>query len=78
MIFLSTSAAGLLPTEIVKSNDDRCAINDDGHGMEENMLYPRNLSKELDRELFKNPTSEYRGTPFWAWNGKLEKEILRL
>jgi len=76
MIFLSTSAAGLLPTEIVKSNDDRCAINDDGHGMEENMLYPRNLSKELDRELFKNPTSEYRGTPFWAWNCKLSEEEL--
>lgn len=23
-----------------------------------------------------NPTKEYRGKPFWAWNGKLEKEEL--
>ncbi len=27
---------------------------------------------------FLNPPSEYRGKPFWAWNGKLEKkELLR-
>lgn len=26
---------------------------------------------------FKNPKSLYRGAPFWAWNGKLEKEELR-
>ena len=26
--------------------------------------------------FFQNPTSEYRGTPFWAWNGKLSKEEL--
>lgn len=25
---------------------------------------------------FKNPTSEFRGKPFWAWNGKIEKEEL--
>jgi hypothetical protein len=25
---------------------------------------------------FKNPTSDFRGKPFWAWNGKLEKEEL--
>ena len=25
-----------------------------------------------DREqLFENPAGEYRGRPFWAWNGKL-------
>ena len=23
-------------------------------------------------ELFRNPTAEYRGTPFWAWNTRLE------
>jgi len=40
------------------------------------MLYPKNTEQRLDRELFRNPTSEYRGTPFWAWNGKLEKEEL--
>lgn len=27
------------------------------------------ISKE-----FKNPSKEYRGKPFWAWNGKLEKD----
>lgn len=40
------------------------------------MLYPKNQSSSLQEELFKNPTSEYRGTPFWAWNGKLTKEKL--
>ena len=42
------------------------------------MLYPHNQDAELSRELFENPGSEYRCTPFWAWNGKLEKdELLR-
>jgi alpha-L-rhamnosidase len=27
--------------------------------------------------LFKNPTSPYRGKPFWAWNGRLEPAELR-
>ncbi len=40
------------------------------------MLYKKNDTKELSSELFKSPTSEYRGAPFWAWNGKLEKEEL--
>lgn len=40
------------------------------------MLYKKNNTKKLDMELFKNPTSEYRGTPFWAWNCKLDKETL--
>jgi len=32
----------------------------------------------MNMELFKNPTAEYRGTPFWAWNNKLEEaELLR-
>ncbi len=42
------------------------------------MLYTKKNEKELSKELFKNPTSEYRGAPFWAWNCKLEKdELLR-
>ena len=43
------------------------------------MIYDKNRSKPvLDEELFKNPTAEYRGTPFWAWNCDLEeKELLR-
>ena len=40
------------------------------------MLYKKNLSKSLDTELFKNPTSEYRGTPFWSWNCELNPELL--
>ncbi len=28
-------------------------------------------------EEFKNPGSLYRGAPFWAWNGKLDKDELR-
>lgn len=40
------------------------------------MLYKKNHSEKLDAELFKNPTSEYRGTPFWAWNCRLEREEL--
>ncbi len=40
------------------------------------MFYKNNSTKDLSIELFKNPTCEYRGTPFWAWNGKLEKELL--
>ena len=41
------------------------------------MLYKKNSSKTLSKELFKNPTSEYRGTPFWAWNDYLTKEELQ-
>lgn len=40
------------------------------------MPYKKNNQKTLDMNLFKNPTSEYRGAPFWSWNGKLEKECL--
>lgn len=27
-------------------------------------------------ELFSNPPAMYRGAPFWAWNGKLDKRLL--
>ncbi len=40
------------------------------------MLYPQNQNKTLKDELFRCPGSEYRGTPFWAWNGKLEDDTL--
>ena len=40
------------------------------------MLYPKSKEPKLAEELFRNPTSEYRGTPFWAWNCKLEREEL--
>lgn len=41
------------------------------------MLYKKNGSNKLDLKLFENPTSEYRGTPFWSWNCKLEEDKLR-
>ncbi|GIP19456.1 hypothetical protein J40TS1_50980 [Paenibacillus montaniterrae] len=37
------------------------------------MLYS---AKAFDPQLFKQPTSAYRGAPFWAWNTKLSKELL--
>ncbi len=40
------------------------------------MLYKKKDLQTLDEKLFKDPTSEYRGTPFWAWNCKLDREEL--
>ncbi|WP_027295798.1 glycosyl hydrolase [Robinsoniella sp. KNHs210] len=39
------------------------------------MLYQKN-EQPFSAALFENPTSEYRGTPFWAWNCRLEKKEL--
>ena len=42
------------------------------------MLYKKKDAALLDSALFEKPTAEYRGTPFWAWNCKLDKgELLR-
>lgn len=35
------------------------------------------LRKEMTPELFANPPAEYRGAPFWAWNGRLETEEMK-
>ncbi len=40
------------------------------------MLYKKNSAPTLSDELFRNPTCEYRGTPFWAWNSDLKAEEL--
>ncbi len=40
------------------------------------MLYPKN-KRDISQDLFKSPTSEYRGAPFWTWNSKLNKEDIR-
>lgn len=40
------------------------------------MIYNKNMEYELNYELFKNPTSEYRGLPFWSWNCKINKETI--
>ena len=42
------------------------------------MFYKKNNTEKLDIKLFENPSSEYRGTPFWSWNTSLQKdELLR-
>lgn len=41
------------------------------------MLYGKNREPVLREELFQAPTSEYRGTPFWSWNCKVTKELIR-
>lgn len=33
--------------------------------------------KNIDFEQLKNPSAEYRGKPFWAWNGKIEKSEVK-
>lgn len=36
------------------------------------------MNIEERQNLFKTPGKEYKGKPFWSWNGKLEeKELLR-
>lgn len=42
----------------------------------EKMFYEKNGRKQLSDKLFENPTSEYRATPFWAWNDNLDKDDL--
>ncbi|MBR3979374.1 MAG: hypothetical protein IKJ94_07115 [Oscillospiraceae bacterium] len=38
------------------------------------MIFPKKDEKVLSEDLFRNPTSEYRAAPFWAWNTKLDAE----
>ena len=40
------------------------------------MLYPKK-NEPLTPELFRNPGCEYRATPFWGWNKKLDPDELR-
>jgi hypothetical protein len=37
--------------------------------------FPRSL-KPFDNALFRRPGPEYRGSPFWSWNSKLDKDQL--
>lgn len=39
------------------------------------LTYPK-AAEPFSQDLFKNPTSEYRGCPLWSWNTKLEKKKL--
>lgn len=38
-------------------------------------LYPKS-SQQYSDEVFQNPPAQYRGTPFWAWNTRLDKKRL--
>ena len=40
------------------------------------VLYPGS-GQAFDSALFRAPTKEYRGAPFWAWNCRLEEQTLR-
>ncbi len=40
------------------------------------MLYDKWNKSEFSEELFKNPTAEFRGAPFWAWNSSLDEDAL--
>ncbi len=40
------------------------------------MLYRHSKDKTLNKKVFENPGSEYRATPFWAWNCELDPKLL--
>ncbi len=40
------------------------------------MFFEKSKEKTLSKELFQNPTSEYRGEPFWSWNCKVTEELV--
>lgn len=40
------------------------------------MRYEKFFKKKFDMEEFRNPSNEFRGAPFWAWNTKLDREEL--
>jgi hypothetical protein len=39
------------------------------------LTYPK-ASEPFSSELFKSPTTEYRGCPLWSWNTKLDKAAM--
>jgi hypothetical protein len=39
-------------------------------------LYPQSQTETLDRDVFRHPPAQYRSTPFWAWNNRLDLEQL--
>lgn len=40
-------------------------------------LYKKNIQNKLSDELFQNPSTEYRGAPFWSWNCRMTRERVR-
>lgn len=44
---------------------------------EKKEMITENKEPKLTKELFENPSAQFRGAPFWAWNTDLsEKELL--
>jgi len=56
-----------MPREDTSNGDDRPANP---------LTYPKSAGP-FDPDLFRNPTSEYRGCPFSAWNTRLERNLLK-
>lgn len=40
-------------------------------------MYLKSNSEELKKEEFRNPSRDFRGAPFWAWNCRLDRETIR-
>jgi hypothetical protein len=48
----------------------------DQHRLANNPLLHPKSSQPFSDELFRSPTAEYRGTPLWSWNNKLDPDAL--
>ena len=40
------------------------------------MFFKKSSSEYLEPELFRNPTAEYRGIPFWSWNCRVTEGLI--
>lgn len=41
------------------------------------MLYKQSQTPRLEPKLFQEPSKEYRAAPFWAWNCRLDQELMK-
>ena len=41
------------------------------------MFYKQNTTATLSPQLFKTPTNEYKGQPFWCWNCRVTKDMIK-
>jgi hypothetical protein len=68
--------SSIIPSVVSTAFRARAGREGKGNAKHVNPLsYPKSTAP-FSAELFKNPTSEYRGCPFWAWNNKLNREQL--
>ena len=40
------------------------------------MIFERSREQVLDDALFRDPSAEYRGIPFWSWNTRVTRELI--